>query len=143
MILMIKELREKTGLGVLECRKLLDKYGSVDECLKNVTIRVSNGKRERVTSEGVVESYIHPTNKIGVMLVLRCETDFVAKTDEFSSLSKNLCMHIAAMSPGTLGELLEQKFVKDLSKSIMQVIDETITKLGENVVVEKFERYEV
>ena len=98
-------------------------------------------KKDRVTSQGIVDCYIHPNKKIGVLLELNCETDFVAKGKDFQSLAHELCLQIA----GTTNEetpLLEQAWIKDESKTVKELVDEYISKLGENIIVKRFVRYQ-
>jgi len=100
---MVKELRERTGAGMMECRKaLVEKDGNVDEAIKHLRergISKAEGKASRETKEGIIHSYIHFNNKIGVLLELNCESDFVARTDEFKALADEIALQIAATSP--------------------------------------------
>jgi elongation factor Ts len=96
---------------------------------------------DRQTSQGVISSYIHPNKKVGVLLELDCETDFVAKSQDFQNLSHELCLQVAAM--GEEIPLLEQPWIKDNSKTIKDLIEEYIGKIGENVSVRRFIRYDV
>ncbi|HPM04358.1 MAG TPA: translation elongation factor Ts [Candidatus Cloacimonas sp.] len=100
---MVKELRERTGAGMMECRKaLVEKNGNVDEAIKHLRergISKAEGKASRETKEGIIHSYIHFNNKIGVLLELNCESDFVARTDEFKALADEIALQIAATSP--------------------------------------------
>ncbi|MBU1167687.1 elongation factor Ts, partial [Patescibacteria group bacterium] len=98
-------------------------------------------KSSRDASQGVVESYLHPNRKIGVLLELNCETDFVAKSDDFRNLAHELCLQIAASREET--PLSEQIWVKDPSKAIKDLIGEYVAKIGENITVKRFERYEI
>ena len=189
---MVKDLREKTGLGMMDCKNALvetkgDSEKAVDYLRKKGALKAA--KREgRATAEGRVGSYIHMTGKIGVMVELNCESDFVAKTDEFGELVKDLCMHVAASAPSWVSSedvpedviakekdiymtqakeagkpdkilekiadgklkkffsencLMEQPFVKDTDKTIDQLVKEKIAKLGENMTVSRFSRFEV
>ncbi|MFZ5866807.1 MAG: translation elongation factor Ts [Thermodesulfobacteriota bacterium] len=189
---MVKELREKTGLGMMDCKKALteaqgDMEKAVDILRKSGALKAAK-RGGRATSEGRIASYIHMTGKIGVLLELNCESDFVAKTEDFAELAKDLCMQVAAAAPlwvsaedvpgdviakekeiymsqaqqagkpekmlekiaeGKLKKfysdvcLLNQAFVKDTDKTIEQVIQEKIGKLGENITVGRFARFQV
>ena len=99
-------------------------------------------KGARATGAGLLHSYIH-NERVGVLLELRCETDFVARNDSFKELAHNLAMHIAAMNPSSAEELMVQNYVKDESVDIEGLIKSTIAKVGENIKVEKFCRYEI
>ncbi len=92
--------------------------------------------------QGIIESYIHQNKKIGVLVELRCETDFVAKTEEFKKLAHELCLQIAAMNPKKTS-LLRQPWIRDETKTIKELIDEYIAKLGENIIIKRFVRYEI
>ena len=96
---------------------------------------------EKELTQGIIESYIHSNKRIGVLLELRCETDFVAKTDEFKNLAHELCLQIAAMNPKK-SELLSQPWIKDESKKIKDLVSEYAGKLGEDVIIKRFIRYE-
>lgn len=189
---MVKDLREKSGAGIMDCKEALKEVdGDMREAidyLRKKGLSKAAKKSGRVTSEGVVSAYIHGEGKIGVMLELNCETDFVARTDVFQELVKDVAMHIAAMNPdyitkddipeeeverekGILAEqakqsgkpdkiipkivegrlskfyedrcLLNQKFVKNPDKTIESLIKEKINKLGENLTVRRFIRYQL
>ncbi|MBI5306675.1 translation elongation factor Ts [Candidatus Wolfebacteria bacterium] len=142
----IKKLRELTNAGVMDCKKALKDAG--DDLDKAIAIIHERGlakaekKGERATGAGLLQSYIH-NERVGVLLELRCETDFVARNPLFKELAHNLAMHIAAMNPGNIEELLKQNYVKDESLTIEDLIKSAIAKLGENTKVEKFCRYEL
>ncbi|MEK7616072.1 MAG: elongation factor Ts [Patescibacteria group bacterium] len=143
----IKELRELTGLSFNEIRKALEEAGGEKqkalEVLKTRGAIIAAKKSERSTSEGIVESYIHSTKKVGVLLELLCETDFVARNPMFGELAHECAMHVAAMSPQTVAELLEQPFIKDQNKTVGQLITESIAKLGENIKINRFDRFQI
>mgnify|MGYP001612873540 CR=1 FL=1 len=101
-----------------------------------------SNQKERKAGQGIVASYIHPTQKVGVLLELNCETDFVAKSDDFQNLSHELCLQIAALGDEET-PLLEQSWIKDETKTIKDLVDEHIAKFGENIVVKRFIRYQV
>lgn len=158
----VKELRGKCGAGIMECRNALaDANGDIDKALgalKEKGWLKAAKKAERVTTEGLIEAYIHPGGRVGAMIELNCETDFVARTDEFKELAHNLAMQITAMCPQFISKeevpekaeveietacLLEQAYIRDPGKTIKDVIVETIVKVGENIKVSRFARYEL
>ena len=142
----VKKLREETGAGIMECKRALQEAkGDVEEAKKIIHekgLLKAEKKSDRKTGSGILESYIH-NGRVGVLLELRCETDFVTKTEDFKNLAHDLAMHIAAMNPENVEALLAQPFVKDPSKNISDVIKQVIGKIGENMVVERFMRYEL
>ena len=97
---------------------------------------------EKELNQGVIEAYIHPNKKIGVLVELRCETDFAARTEDFQKLAHELCLQIAAMNPKKTS-LMKQPWIKDESKTIKELVDEYISKLGENITIKKFVRYQL
>ncbi len=142
----IKKLRELTGAGVMECKRALDEAkGDLAEA-KNIIaergLAKAEKKAERKTGSGILESYIH-NGRVGVLLELRCETDFVARTDDFKNLAHEIAMHIAAMNPENVEALLAQPFIKDPAKTINDVLKLSIAKIGENMAIERFMRYEL
>lgn len=189
---MVKELRERTGAGMMDCKKALNETnGDMEKAvdfLREKGLAAAAKKAGRVAAEGVVESYIHGGGRIGVLVEINCETDFVAKTDNFKALARDIAMQIAAANPGfvrreevpaeiieherevlraqALNEgkpanivekmivgrvekyykevcLLEQAFIKDPDKTITQLINENISKIGENISVRRFTRYQL
>ncbi|MBF0485709.1 MAG: translation elongation factor Ts [Candidatus Omnitrophica bacterium] len=166
---LIKELREQTSCGVVDCKKALEQAGGdinkAKALLREKGLQMAMKKASRVANEGRVEAYIHNGNKIGVLLEINCETDFVARNEDFIKFSKDLAMHIAAMAPKYLKKedvaaevlsaeadqaaffkasvLLEQPFVKDPSKSVQDLLNELVAKIGENIVVGRFLRYKI
>jgi elongation factor Ts len=142
----IQKLRELTGAGIMECKKALEEAaGDFDKAKviihESGLIRAEK-KGERATGAGVLHSYIH-NERVGVLLELRCETDFVARNESFRELAHNLVMHIAAMNPISSKELMAQNYIKDESLTIELLIKSAIAKLGENIKVERFCRYEI
>jgi elongation factor Ts len=139
----IKRLRELTGVGITDAKQaLVDAKGDFDEALGEMRkkgLTKAEKRSEREARAGLIGSYVHD-GRIGVLVEVNCETDFVAKTDEFKDLVKDLCLHIAASDPEDVTELLAQEFVKDPSKKVEQYIKEHIAKLGENLVVRRFSR---
>jgi len=143
----IKQLRQKTNLSVMECKRALEEAkGDEKEALKILAAKGQEKaakKLKREAKEGLIEAYIHNNGKLGVILELNCETDFVAKNTQFKELAHDLAMHIAAMEPEDVKELLTQPFVKDEQKTVSDLINETIAKLGENIKIGKFVRLEI
>jgi len=142
----IKRLREETGVSVSECKKALEEAKGDFEKSKDVLRKwgrdLAGKKAERKACLGIVDSYIHPDKRIGAIIELRCETDFVAKSDDFKSLAHELCLQIAAMDPED-NSLMFCPWIKDETKTIKDLIDEYISKLGENIIVKRFTRYEI
>lgn len=189
---LVKELRARTGAGMMDCKKALAATeGDMDKAidfLREKGLAAAAKKAGRIAAEGLVESYIHGGGRIGVLVEVNCETDFVAKTDAFKSLVKDIAMHIAAANPSYLRReevpaaelehekmvlseqarnegkpekiiekmvtgriekyykevcLLEQPFVKDPDKTISDLITESIAKIGENIAIRRFTRYQL
>ncbi len=189
---MVKELRQTTGAGMMDCKKaLVETKGNISEAvdyLREKGLAAAAKKAGRVATEGVVEAYIHAGGRVGVMVELNCETDFVAKTDNFKGLARDIAMQIAAANPTcvrreevspevvehereilraqALNEgkpanivekmitgrvekyykevcLMEQAFIKNPDQTITQLINETISKIGENISIRRFTRYQL
>lgn len=143
----IKKLRVQTGISLAECRNALSVSGGdlekAKQILKNKGLEFASKKEQRSVCAGAVDSYIHPNAKVGVLLDIRCETDFVARHDDFKKLAHEICMQIAATDPETKDTFLDEAWIKDASKTIKDLVSEYIAKLGENIVIEKFIRYEL
>ena len=188
----VKELRDRSGVGMMDCKKaLMESDGDLEKAfdyLRKVGVAKAQKKEGRSTKEGSIISYIHPGSKLGVLVELNCETDFVAKTDDFLQLGRDVAMHVAAANPISVNPddisedvlnrekeiyldqakssnkpdniiekmvegrvqkfykenvLLEQVFVKDPNKTIKDIITDTIGKLGENIVVSRFQRFQL
>lgn len=143
----VKKLRAETSASIGDVNKALQETdGNLDkarEWLKQKGFERAEKKGERVTEQGLIESYIHANGKIGVLVELLCETDFVARTDEFKELAHEIALQISAMNPKNVDELLEQDYIRDGSKKISDLIKETIAKLGENIQLKRFSRLEV
>ena len=143
----IKKLREETGVGVMEVKRALEEAGGdlarARRLLKERGLARAQKKRERQTGEGRVFAYIHATGKIGALLELFCETDFVARTEDFNRLGHELAMQVAAMAPADSKELLAQEYIRDPSRKVAELVDEVIAKVGENIKVGRFVRYGV
>lgn len=189
---MVKELRERTGAGMMDCKKALAECGAnMDKAvdfLREKGLAAAAKKASRIAAEGVVEAYIHGGGRIGVLVEINCETDFVAKTDEFRQFTKDVAMHIAAANPQYLNKeevpeevveherevlrnqalnegkpanivdkmvvgrvekyykevcLLEQAFVKNPDISIKQLVTEKVSKIGENISIRRFVRFQL
>ena len=189
---MVKELRERTGAGMMDCKKALTEVnGDMEKAvdfLREKGLAAAAKRSSRVASEGLVEAYIHGGGRIGVLLEINCETDFVAKTDGFKALTKDVAMQIAAANPTFVSReevpaeilehereilraqalnegkpanivdkmivgriekfykevcLMEQPFIKDTDKTISQLITESIAKIGENISIRRFTRYQL
>ncbi len=142
----VQKLREQSGAGIMDCKRALEEAGGdFDKALKIIEksgISKAEKKSSRATSAGLLHSYIH-SGRIGVLLDIRCETDFVAKTDNFQTLAHELAMHIAAMAPESVDALLNQEYVRNSSQKIDELVKKSITQLGENIKVERFCRYEL
>ncbi|MEK7126052.1 MAG: elongation factor Ts [Patescibacteria group bacterium] len=139
----IKELREMTGVSVMQCKKALEESDgniikAVDVLKKNSGVSALK-KASRELKAGVIGSYTHDGN-IGAMVILSCETDFVAKNPEFAVLARELAMQISAMDPENTEGLLEQPYIKDASKTVQNLLDEATQKFGERVEISQFSR---
>ena len=143
----IKQLRQETGMSMTDIKNALkeaqDDLGRARELLRSRGAEIAQKKQQREAGEGIVDVYLHPTGKTGVLLDLRSETDFVAKSQDFKDLAHELSLQIAAMDPENVEELLRQDYVKDPSKTVQDMLQEYIAKLGENIVVKRFTRYQI
>jgi len=158
----VKELRQKTGAGVMDCKKALaDAKGDLDKACSIIAERglaIAKKKSNRVADQGIIECYVHTGNHLGVMVEVNCETDFVARTQEFKELAHNIALQASAMDPQYISAdeiptgtnvdpqvscLLLQPFIKDPGKTIQDIITETIAKTGENIKVRRFIRFEL
>ena len=158
----IKKLREETDVSVGECQKALKEAGGDLEKAKEILRKrgkdFAKKRIEKEAGQGIVESYIHPGKKVGAMVELRCESDFVARSDDFQKLAHEICLQIAAVSPEevsmgdedksssspfAVARVLEQPWIRDEGKTIKELIDEYIAKLGENIILKRFIRYEI
>jgi len=143
----VKKLRIKTGAGIADCRKALEEsdgdFKKAEGLLKSWGLEIASKKKDRATGQGLVETYIHSGGKVGAMVEVNCETDFVAKTDEFINLAHEVAMQIAAMDPADVEELSKQEYIRDSSKTIDDLVKEVITKVGENIAIKRFIRFEL
>lgn len=142
----LKQLRQETELSIADCKKALEEaQGDLDkakEILKKKGIELSSKKTDKETAQGIIESYIHSDKRIGTMVELCCQSDFVARSEDFQKLAHELCLQIAAISPEEI-PILEQKWIRDESKTIKELINEHIAKFGENIILKRFTRYEI
>ena len=153
----IKELREETGAGVMDCRHALEQSGgdlqSAREILREKGVATAAKRADKTAGEGLIESYIH-NGRIGVLVDLRCETDFVARTGPFKELAHDIAMQIASMNPAAVDAgglpdghdgpaLLDQEFIRDSSKTIGDRINEVVASAKERIEVARFVRYEL
>ncbi|MCX6729999.1 MAG: translation elongation factor Ts [Candidatus Portnoybacteria bacterium] len=143
----VKQLREKTGASMMDCKKALEEAGGDEikatEVLKQKNKLTAMKKSERTANQGLIESYVHANGKIGVLLEVKCETDFVAKNSEFKELAHEIAMHIAGMDSKDPETLLIEPFVKNPSTTIKDLIDAKVGKLGENIKIGRFIRFEL
>jgi elongation factor Ts len=161
---LIKELREATGAGVMDAKRALEEsngdMAKAKVVLREKGVAAAAKRADRETSNGVVESYIHAGGRIGVLVELNCETDFVANTEDFRGLARNIAMQVAAMNPSLISAderagnpqlegsdeevcLLSQPFIRDASRTIQGLISDTVAKTGENIRVRRFVRFEL
>ena len=162
---MVKELRDLSGAGIMDCKRALESSGGdvkkAAEFLKEQGLAKAEKKAERTARQGLVDSYIHAGGRIGSMVEVNCETDFVARTDDFKRLAHDIAMQVAATNPRVIGNeaasggsadgqdvadedvLLKQPFIKDPSMSIEALVKDAIAKTGENIVIKRFARFEL
>ena len=157
----VKELRDKSGAGVMDCKRALqDANGDMDRAvalLREKGLAQVEKRSGREASQGMIESYIHGGGRIGVIVEVNCETDFVARTPEFRELAHDIAMQVAATDPPSVDEpeggdgqadptrlpLLKQPFIKDPGRTIAELVRDTAAKTGENIIIRRFERYEL
>jgi len=158
----VKELRDRTGAGVMDCKRALDQANGdmsrAEQLLKEWGAASAEKRAHRETSQGLVECYIHAGGRIGAMVEVNCETDFVARTDDFKALAHDLAMQIAATGPLAIDEndlpadadgapeelcLLRQPFIKEPSRTVHERVRDVIAKTGENIRIRRFARFEL
>lgn len=143
----IKFLRDRTGMSIAECRIALEGSGGdrarALEALAKRGAAIAEKKSSRETAEGRIEAYVHATGKVAGVISLQCETDFVARNDLFKKLAHDLAMQVAAMRPADMDALLRQEFVREPGKTVAQCLAESIARLGENIKIARFERWEL
>lgn len=138
----LKEIREQTGLSVAQIGKALKEAGGDKakalELLAAQAGAAAMKKGDRDAKDGLIAAYVHTNGKVGALVTLACETDFVARSDDFKNLARDLAMHVTAMQPTDVPEMLAQPFVKDPSLTVQDVINQAIQKLGENIQLRGF-----
>jgi elongation factor Ts len=165
----IKRLREETSCGVMDCKKALEEakgdVSKAKEFLRKRGLEMAAKKSDRLAKEGRLEAYIHNGNKIGVVVEVNCETDFVARSEDFCKFTRDVALHIAALNPKYVKKedvpqdvlaheadkeayikancLLAQAYVKDPGKNVQDLLNELVAKIGENIVVRRFVRFKV
>jgi elongation factor Ts len=147
IIELVKKIRVETGLGIMEIKAALEEAGGDEkkakEILKAKGYEKAEKRAERETHQGRVATYTHSTGKIGVMVELLCETDFVAKNEDFLAVTKDLCLQVAAMNPENVELLLEQEFIKDPSIKVKDMVTALNAKFGENIKIGRIIRFEI
>ena len=142
----VKDLREKTGAGMMDCKKVLTETdGDMEkaiELLRERGIAKAAKKSDRIAAEGLVTAYITEDGKIGAVAEVNAETDFVAKNEEFRTFANEIAKQVAVKNPKDVSELLSQAFINDTSKTVSEVLTEKIAKIGENMSIRRFERFE-
>lgn len=142
----VAKLREETGAGVMECKRALEEakgdFGRAKEILAESADAIAKKKAERATKSGLIECYCHG-GKIGVLLEVACESDFVAKNEDFKTMVHNLALQITSMNPKDVNELLSQEYIMDASIKVEGYIKLIILKIRENIVIKRFMRYEL
>jgi len=142
---LIKKLREETGAGVVDCRTALEEndgdIAKAKEFLVAKGLEKAAKKADRVANSGLVFAYIHGGGKVGAMVEIACETDFVAKTDEYNHLAKEIAMQVASMDAKDLEELLAQSYIRDSKMTIDGLVKSAVAKIGENIMIKRFVRY--
>ena len=135
----VKELRDKTGVSVMECKKALEEaQGDMEKALAILRERAAHiveKKSDRELGAGSVAAYIHNASQVGALVLLSCETDFVSKNEEFAGLAREIAMHAAAMRPASVEEALTQPFIKDQGKTVADLISSAVQKFGERIVL--------
>lgn len=143
----IKEIRDETGASILDIKNLLEEHNGdkekVMELLKEKAKEKAAKKADREIKDGLVYSYVHGAGKVGSLILMGCETDFVAKTDDFVNLCKEVAMQVASVEYDSIDDLLEDDYIRDSSKKVKDLITEAIGKLGENITLEDFKRFSV
>jgi elongation factor Ts len=157
----VRRLREMTGAGIMDCKRALEEtkgdFDKAIEVLRQQGLAQAAKRSERVTEQGLVEAYIHTGGRVGALVELLCETDFVARTDEFKELAHDIALQVTATAPAAISEdedgarrlepgelvLLKQPFIRDQSRTIEDLLKEAIAKTGENIRIHKVARFEV
>ena len=142
----VKKLREETGAGVMDAKKALEEYGDyaqAKQAMVEAGAAKAAKKSDRQAKDGLVFSYLHSTGKVGSLVESNCETDFVARTEDFKKLGQEVAMQAAAMPAANLDEFLAQDYIRDPSKKISDLVTGAIAKLGENIKIARIVRYKI
>jgi elongation factor Ts len=143
----VKRLREETGAGVMDCKRALEEtkgdFEKAAALIKERGLEKAQKKSDREAKEGLVEAYVHAGGRIGAMVELSSETDFVSRSPDFQKLAKELAMQVAAMDPKNVDELLEQVYIRDSSKKVGDLVTGIAATTGENVRVRRFKRFQL
>lgn len=141
----VKNLREKTGAAIMDCKKALEEANGdmkkAEELVKARGLAKAEKKADRETKEGFIGTYVHTNGKIGVMVELLCETDFVGRNEEFQKLAREIALHLATSEAKDVEELLREEYVRDASVTIEGLVKQLSGKIGEKLVVNRFIRY--
>lgn len=142
----VAKLRTETGAGVMDCKNALEEtggdYEKAKKILANNAQAIAKKKAEREAKQGLIECYCHG-GKIGVILEINCESDFVAKNELFKNLAHEVAMQIASMNPKNVEELMQGQYIRDEALTIQNLIEQVIAKIGENIQIKRFQRYEL
>lgn len=142
----LRQLREETGFGIMDIKKALEQaegdMAKARELLKEKSAMVVAKKADRETKQGLIQTYTH-LGKIGAMVEVNCETDFVARNEDFKAFVKDLTLHVASMKPADLDELMSQPFFSDEKVTVRQLLDQLVGKIGENIQIRRFARFEL
>lgn len=143
----VKRLREETGAGIMDCKRALEEakgdFEKATVLIKERGLAKAQKKSDREAKEGVVEAYVHAGGRIGALVELSSETDFVARNPDFRGLAREIAMQVAAMDPKDVDELLEQAYIRDASKTIGELVTTIAASTGENVRVRRFQRFQL
>lgn len=147
MLDQIKKLRVQTGLGVMQCQKALSQtrgnFEKAIKILKKSSKDMVLKKTDREVGHGLIESYVHSNGRIGALVELRCETDFVAKNLEFKEFAHDLAMQVTASEASLKKDLLKEPFIKDVKMTVADLIKTKIAQIGENIKLKRFQRFEI
>lgn len=142
----VMKLREMSGAGMMDCKKALkESDGDMDKAmdyLREKSLAASAKKAARIAAEGIVDCFVCDKCGVGVIIEVNCETDFVAKTDDFKALVANLAKHVAKMNPADVDEMMAQKYSEDETKTVSDVINGAVAKIGEKITIRRFNRVE-
>lgn len=143
----IKKLRAKTGVGVMDCKKALatakGDFTQAEDILKEKSLIKAEKKSDRETNEGYIANYVHNDFKTAALVEILCETDFVARNESLQKLAQNIAMQVVAMDPKNVEDLLQQDYLREPSNTVEEKLKQTSGTLGENLILNRFVRYEV